>query len=323
MKYLRIFICTFLFFSLSCKKNNIPDVDFRQEMRNFIENISTYARSYSNGFIVIPQNGQELITFNGEASGPLASDYNQAISGQGREDLFYGYDGDGIPTPAEERIYMEGFLDRMKAEGKVILVTDYCSDHPDMLNSYTQNEARGYISYAADHRTLDHVPAYPVPIYNENTSDIQSLDQAKNVLYLINPELFPTKGHFVDSLIKTNYDLLNIDLFFEDTEQLTVEDVNALRTKDNGGSRLVICYMSIGEAENYRYYWQPGWEFARPEWLDEPNPDWPGNYKVRYWDPTWQAIIFGNDNSYLKRIIDAGFDGVYLDIVDAFEYFEK
>jgi len=69
MKYLRIFICTFLFFSLSCKKNNIPDVDFRQEMRNFIENISTYARSYSNGFIVIPQNGQELITFNGEVSG--------------------------------------------------------------------------------------------------------------------------------------------------------------------------------------------------------------------------------------------------------------
>ncbi len=46
------------------------------------------------------------------------------------------------------------------------------------------------------------------------------------------------------------------------------------------------------------------------------------NYKVRYWEDGWQDIIFGNDNSYLKKILDAGFDGVYLDIIDGFEYFE-
>lgn len=40
-----------------------------------------------------------------------------------------------------------------------------------------------------------------------------------------------------------------------------------------------------------------------------------------YIEGLWQAIIYGNDNSYLKKIIDAGFDGVYLDIIDAFEYF--
>jgi len=34
-------------------------------------------------------------------------------------------------------------------------------------------------------------------------------------------------------------------------------------------------------------------------------------------------IIYGNNNSYLKKILDAGFDGVYLDIIDAFEYFEN
>ena len=33
-------------------------------------------------------------------------------------------------------------------------------------------------------------------------------------------------------------------------------------------------------------------------------------------------IIFGNDESYLHKIIDSGFDGVYLDIIDAFEFFE-
>ena len=85
---------------------------------------------------------------------------------------------------------------------------------------------------------------------------------------------------------------------------------------------MVVCYMSIGEAEDYRYYWQNSWQTDRPEWLDRENPDWEGNYKVKYWYPAWQNIIFGNDESYTKRILDAGFDGAYLDLIDAFEYYE-
>jgi cysteinyl-tRNA synthetase len=54
------------------------------------------------------------------------------------------------------------------------------------------------------------------------------------------------------------------------------------------------------------------------------NPDYPDNYKVKYWMPAWKKIIYGVragvNKSYLDRIIDAGFDGVYLDIVDAFEF---
>ena len=121
----------------------------------------------------------------------------------------------------------------------------------------------------------------------------------------------------------TNYDVVLIDLFFNDGTALTPADVTSLKTKNNGHSRLVICYMSIGEAENYRYYWQPGWFPGHPSWLGFQNPLWPGNYKVKYWDTEWQAIIYGNDSSYLKRIIDAGFDGVYLDIIDAFDYWER
>jgi cysteinyl-tRNA synthetase len=59
-----------------------------------------------------------------------------------------------------------------------------------------------------------------------------------------------------------------------------------------------------------------------PSWLAEENSSWSGNYKVRYWIKEWQDIIFGNDGSYTKKILDADFSGVYLDIIDAFEYFE-
>ena len=54
-------------------------------------------------------------------------------------------------------------------------------------------------------------------------------------------------------------------------------------------------------------------------WLDEENPDWEGNYKVKFWMPEWQAIVY----EYLDRIIDADFNGIYCDIVDAYEYYEE
>jgi cysteinyl-tRNA synthetase len=113
-----------------------------------------------------------------------------------------------------------------------------------------------------------------------------------------------------------------MDLFFDENTAFTKEEIASLRTKQNGGSRLIIAYMSIGEAEDYRYYWQENWRSDSPEWLTDENPDWEGNYKVRYWNPEWQAIIFGNSEAYLDKILAAEFDGVYLDIIDAFEYFE-
>lgn len=94
----------------------------------------------------------------------------------------------------------------------------------------------------------------------------------------------------------------------------------------------VLAYLSIGEAEDYRDYWDPNWVDANgdpvpgvaPAWLGPVDPDWPGNYKVRYWDPDWHAILFGTPSgpgeTPLDRIIDAGFDGVYLDIIDAYEF---
>lgn len=127
----------------------------------------------------------------------------------------------------------------------------------------------------------------------------------------------------MQDMSSTNYDLLIIDLFFNEQLAFTATEINQLKTKANGGKRLVISYMSIGEAENYRYYWQPDWSSNKPSWLDKENPDWAGNYKVNYWNQDWQSIIYGNDNSYLKRILNADFDGVYLDIIDAFEFYEK
>jgi cysteinyl-tRNA synthetase len=236
--------------------------------------------------------------------------------------LFYGYIADNVATPPDENLYLRSLLNISKTAGNIILVTDYCSTLSNMDDSFAKNSTCGYISFSADRRELDNIPAYPNPIYAENTSEVSSLEQVQNFLYLINPTNFSSKQEFINAIKSTNYDLLIMDLFFTDGAAFTSSEINQLRSKANGGSRLIIAYLSIGEAEDYRYYWQPAWHPGSPFWLDNQNPDWEGNYKVKYWLKEWQDIIYGNSNSYLKKILDAGFDGAYLDIIDAFEYFE-
>ncbi len=295
--------------------------DYRGDMRRLVQDLGAYARTLQPGFLVIPQNGHELLTHSGEPSDTIVGEYVAAIDGMGREDLFYGYDADDVPTPADERDRMAAFMDLAETNGVQILVTDYCSTAVYVIDSYVQSSQRGYISFAADHRELDNVPAYPAQPFGVHGGDVARLDSARNFLYLINPDAFGSREAYLNAVRGTDYDLLIVDAFYNDTV-LAAPDVASLKTKSGGGSRFVIAYMSIGEAEDYRYYWQDSWTVDPPSWLAGENPNWPGNYKVRYWDAEWRAIIFGNDGSYLKRILDAGFDGVYLDIIDAYEYFE-
>ena len=90
-----------------------------------------------------------------------------------------------------------------------------------------------------------------------------------------------------------------------------------------GGPKIVLCYMSIGQAEEYRSYWQPAWKDNPPAWLDEPDADWTDDYWVKFWDQDWQRIIYGEPDSYLDRLIALGCDGVYLDRIDAYEYYAE
>jgi len=310
----------------SCGKEDEEDESihntYKQHMRNFVENISQYAKSYNSNFLIIPQNGQELVTTDGNEDGPAESNYLGAIDGVGREDLFYGYDYDNVPTPPAELSYMIKFLDICEQHSVEVFITDYCWEHDHMDDSYARNNAKGYISFAAPERELNVIPEYPASIYHVNSNDIFALADAKNFLYLINTSGFAGKAEFIVAINATNYDLVIMDLFFEDDIAFSESEISQLKIKNNGGQRLVISYLSIGEAEDYRYYWNSSWSSGSPSWLAEENPNWEGNYKVRYWYPEWHKIIYGNDDSYLKKVMDAGFDGVYLDIIDAFEYFE-
>jgi cysteinyl-tRNA synthetase len=125
----------------------------------------------------------------------------------------------------------------------------------------------------------------------------------------------------VDRLAPTAYDLVISDIALSGSSPGEVTRLKA----SAGGDKLVVAYMSIGQAATFQYYWQPEWSMTgeRPDWADSPDGTWAGDIWVHYWDPRWQSIIINGEDSYLDRIIDMGFDGVLLDRVDAATFYEE
>ncbi len=125
-------------------------------------------------------------------------------------------------------------------------------------------------------------------------------------------------------LAASNADLLVIDHGYAARQNgkliFDAADVARLKIKPDGSRRIVLAYMSIGEAEQYRFYWQGDWckRATAPAWMGAVNPAWPGNYPVRFWDPAWQQIILAQQTGYLAHIKAQGFDGVYLDRTDVY-----
>ena len=195
---LMIIVITLIVLS-GCTSNKevINEIDYSQSMRDFVQGISEYSKDIDPDFIIIPQNGHELITINGEGTGIPDMDYLNAIDGIGREDLFYGYNEGDEATPASEQEYMEEYMNIAESNGIEVLVTDYCFTQSYMDNSYSENSNRNYISFAADHRELDDIPEYPLTPFLVSNSNINSLSEAKNFLYLLNTDTYNTKEDYI------------------------------------------------------------------------------------------------------------------------------
>ena len=317
-KYIAI---TFAATALAACTTETAQPDYREEMRKFVILISERGEQLHPGFIVVPQNGMELLTSEGGGNGSPSTAYISAIDGCGQEELFYGYDNQNnfFSQTHEEAVVWLAQCRFAVSHNLTVLITDYCSAPDLVTDSYLKNDAEGFIGFAAQSRELDLVPA---AAHNENTNNILTLADAQNFLYMINP-VQATKEEYLVALEASRHDVLIIDAFFQGTEALTSDDLARLRNKPQGGTRLVLSYLSIGQAEDYRYYWKPFWMASPPAFLQQEDPYWNGNFYVRYWDPVWQSTIAGTDDSYVHRIVDAGFDGVYLDLVNAFEFFEE
>jgi len=142
--------------------------------------------------------------------------------------------------------------------------------------------------------------------------------------YILQADSFAkTKSSAVAQLKESGRDWIVLDAAFAADTPWEQADLDTIRSGKAG--RKVITYLSISEAEDYRPYWQSEWvsngnrTASAPAWLGIENPEWKGNYQVKYWNADWQKLMLGAIDDAMAR----GFDGVYLDIVDGFETYEE
>ena len=142
--------------------------------------------------------------------------------------------------------------------------------------------------------------------------------------YILQADSFAkTKSAAVAKLKESGRDWIVLDTTFASDTPWEQTDLDTIRSGKAG--RKVVAYLSIGEAEDYRSYWQSDWASngkrtaAAPVWLGIENPEWKGNYQVKYWSADWQKLMLPAIDDAMAR----GFDGVYLDIVDGFQTYEQ
>lgn len=135
-------------------------------------------------------------------------------------------------------------------------------------------------------------------------------------LYLIDVNLNEAT---VTQIANSDYDMVVIDFITSEVNGTDYPLAGVIaRWHTAPHPKLVIAYIDTGQAESYRTYWQDGWGIGSPEWIVGADPDgWEGNYPVAFWHDEWRAIWLG-EGGYLQGILDAGFDGVYLDWVEAY-----
>ncbi len=299
--------CLVLLFSFTTKESKTVKAGLK--MQDFVIGLSKYARSVRPGFIIVPQNGAELAFSKLNADGGFNQAYLDAVDGFGIEELFFN-------ERAKTDSYRLKMLQKLKTKKK-ILVSEFVTKEHAMDETLEKNKKEGFLSFprSANNEDYKEIP----PITDENTSDITQLSQARNYLYLINSSNYKQRFYYLKDIAKTNYDVVIIDLFFH-TKPFTPEEIKQLQTKANGGKRLVLAYVSIGSAENFRYYWDGNWIVGDPAWIKKKYAGYADEFYVEFWNPAWQQIIYGNNNSYIKKILDAGFDGAYLDNVEAYYF---
>ena len=278
-------------------------------MKDFIKEIKD---NTSEEKIIITQNGNGLYFKNGK----IDNNFFPLTDGTTQESLYYGdIFKFNVPTAKGLKNELLELVVPIRKKGKPVFTINYGKGEKKRDFLKKEDLKTKFVSELLPSFNADKL--YQT-IEDYNDEDIDSLSEVKNFLCLLNPENFSNIDEYYQALKNTNYDLLLIEVSHNNIF-FTKEQIEELKIKHNGGKRIVIAYLSIGEAENYRVYWKKKWNKKKPNWIVKENESWEGNYIVKYWSPEWKNII----KEYKKKLDEIGVDGYLLDTVDSYQYFEE
>jgi endo-alpha-1,4-polygalactosaminidase (GH114 family) len=307
--------------------NDEITTDPRQRMRNLVSDISAYARAANPDFVVVTYDGLDLL----EKVDPVdpakraaAATYLKSIDAVIAPELSFhppNERGD-IKTEDKMRDEMLRLLGIGQKGGLRVWTVDYAKDAAMASEAIKFSLSKSFIpvvSMNTDYRFNRIPPGRPL---NENPNAVTGINHVKNVLMLTDTSAWDTQEEFALGSSATNYDAIVVDVFHRGRTALNARTISGLKYKKLGSRRMVFAYVDIGHADSARYYWKAGWQEGSPSFIAAPTNSNPDKYTVQYWDPMWRDIIFGNPNSYLYGILQQGFDGIVLDGVESFRFFE-
>ncbi len=302
--------------------------NYREYMRAMIEDLSIYAHGRNPKFVVVTEPGFDLTGWSRREFDleEIKRDRNAKISPDSI-----------VPVGAPMRRYLQRIdgvmlngqfcaplrvpradLAAMMKQGVKMLSIDHCADAAQgsaALQAAIRMNVVAHIDLD-DSDAFDRVPTRrPVP---ENSGNVEVLADAKNMLMMLDSRAYPSREEWVAAMADTNYDVLITDAFYKGNMPLSKDAIHSLKFKQMGARRLVLARLSLGYAEDERYYWQRDWKIGAPSWIQARAPGKPGSYVVEFWNPAWKAIV----GKYFAGIMDLGFDGVVLDGVEAYRRYE-
>jgi cysteinyl-tRNA synthetase len=157
---------------------------------------------------------------------------------------------------------------------------------------------------AACTQDAEATPSAEAPYHEPDTA--AAAERPANWIY----QLSGYENDGLEALTAAPHEAAVIDLARDGGDDyFTAEEITAL--KDSG--KTVYAYFTMGSIETYRPEYPAVTEagLLLNHW-----PDWPDEYFVQYWDPQWWDLVM---RPRLDQAAAAGFDGVYLDVPNAYE----
>jgi cysteinyl-tRNA synthetase len=119
----------------------------------FVSKLAAHARSRTAGFLVVPQNGEALLT---------DSAYRAVIDGIGKEDILYGEMKDKEPNKPASIAETVANLKLLIADHKPVFAVEYLDSPQEIARARARLLSYGFIPHFAD-RALDNMRVGDLP----------------------------------------------------------------------------------------------------------------------------------------------------------------
>ena len=313
-------------------------INFRQKMRANIDMLADYAHSQNPDFQIVLHEGEELL--NKSLWEHHLEGYNKIRNhSDPNEDPSFLYrlpnnqKNASIATEA-----LPAFTGKLNAialnnvfcgsrklsnvikQSKLRLIAiDRCPDTDSYEEALQESLGEKILFYGFSNPDLAFNNINYRQHLSENAKNIFSLHDAKNILIVTDDSRYAKAYDFIRGLQNSNYDVIVIPALFHGKHPFSPADIQSLKFKKNGTTRLVLAEINISEASPQMYYWKKSWKRGSPDWLVRPSYVDKDAFIVEYWHPEWRRLL-GN---HLQGIIRTGFNGIFLTGSQNHTYFEK